>query len=88
MVELDIDPEDPRTEAVGWVATLADGELAPPRVLQFPESALMLMMLPAALPVTPPPRPKLCADAGGDELEERISSGENRSLKSVPLSPS
>ena len=54
LVEFDIDPADPGADAVWWVATLAGGEPAPPRVLQFPESALMLLML----PVTPPPRPK------------------------------
>lgn len=58
LVALDIDPEDPGTDAVEWEAKLAVGEPAPPRVLQFPESAFMLMVLPAGLPVTPTPRPK------------------------------
>ena len=71
-VELVMDPKDPETVPVGWGGTLADGELVPPCVLQFPESALMLTMVPAALP---PPRPKWREEAGGDELEERISSG-------------
>ena len=46
---------EPGTEAVWWEATLVEGELAPPLVLQFPESVLMLMMLPVTLAVTPPP---------------------------------
>ena len=54
-VELDMDPKDPETEAVGLGGTLADGEPVPPSVLQFPESALMLTMVPAVLP---PLRPK------------------------------
>ena len=77
LVAFDIGPA--ASEAEWWVATPVVGEPAPPRVPQFPESALM----PPMLPLTPPPKPKRCAEAGGDELDERISRGKPKETRDL-----